>query len=261
MIRDIERRMDLWPRLSSFLVVSLLCGQLWVGAAPAREVSQTPTEQAYDTAKTNYQANPANPAVACKFASACFDRADNEARDSVRTEVAWEGVQTCRELLRRNPNLAAAHYYLGMNLAEVARTKKLGALHLLREMEKEWKTAIALDEHCDFAGPDRNLGLLYRDAPGWPLSIGSRPRALQHILRAVELDPEYPENHLNLIETRLKWDQTDEARSEAKKWLALLPSERKRFSGAEWQSDWLDWNQRAAKIWGRFGPGMDGGRF
>lgn len=248
--------------LVGFVAVSL-CG--WAGqsmaAAPPDSAGWVAIEQAFDAAKTNYEANPGNAEAAWKFARACFDKADNEEKDSVRATVAWQGVHACQELLKQHPNLAEAHYYLGMDLGEVARTKRLSALHLLREMEKEWQTTIALDEHCDFGGPNRNLGLLYRDAPGSPLSIGSRAKAREHIRRAVELDPEYPENHINLIESDLKWGDTADALTEEKKWLALLPEERKQFSGLEWRLDWLDWNQRAAKIWKRLGPKMGGRRF
>ena len=94
-----------------------------------------------------------------------------------------------------------------MNIAQLAQTKTLGALSLVRQMETQWNIAVKLDPHVDFAGPDRNLGLLYRDAPGAPLSIGSRVDALQHLLTAVALNPDYPENHLNLIESQIKWGQ------------------------------------------------------
>ncbi len=78
---------------------------------------------------------------------------------------------------RANPNSAPAHYYLAMNLGQLARTEFLGALKLVREMEREFKTAAELDAQFDFAGPERSLGLLYRDAPGWPVSIGSKRKA------------------------------------------------------------------------------------
>jgi len=44
-------------------------------------------------------------------------------------------------------------------------------------MERRFHTARQLQETLDYAGPDRNLGLLYWRAPGWPASVGSRPQA------------------------------------------------------------------------------------
>jgi hypothetical protein len=207
-------------------------------------------ELAYDAAKARYQTNASDDAISRQFASACFDRADLAAKDSVRAVVAREGIQVCRRWLQRAPGQAAAHYYLGMNLAQLARTKSLGALPLVREMEKEWLATLALDPHCDYAGADRNLGLLYRDAPGFPLSIGSRVRAEQTLQHAVELNPEYPENHLNLIETHLKRKPAAVA-ADYERLRAILPAARKQFSGPLWHSAWEDWDARLKAIQAR----------
>ena len=209
--------------------------------------SQSAAEEAYLAAKARYQTNVNDDGLAQKFASACFDRADLTGKDALRASTAREGIQVCRRWLQRSPNQAAAHYYLGMNLAQMARTKSLGALSIVKEMEKEWLAAVALEPHCDYAGADRNLGLLYRDTPGFPLSIGSRIKAEQHLQHAVELNPEYPENHLNLIETDFKYKPSAVA-AEYKKLREILPAARKQFSGPAWQSAWEDWDPRLQKI-------------
>jgi tetratricopeptide (TPR) repeat protein len=200
-----------------------------------------------DAVKARYQTNMDDDAAARQFASACFDRADQTPKDSVRATMAHEGIQVCRRWLQRAPDATAAHYYLGMNIAQLARTKTLGALPLVKDMEKEWLATLGLDPHFDFAGADRNLGLLYRDTPGFPLSVGSRVKAEEHLQHAVELNPEYPENHLNLIETDLKRKPAAVA-AEFEKLRAILPSARKQFSGPQWQSAWEDWNPRLEKI-------------
>ena len=205
------------------------------------------TKKAYDAAKAHYQTNVNDNATEKQFAIACFDWADESPNDSVRADVAAEGIRACRHWLQRAPKEAAAHYYLGMNLGQMARTKSLGALPLVREMEKEWLAALALDPHVDFAGADRNLGLLYRDTPGFPLSIGSRSKAEQHLEQAVKLNPEYPENHLNLIETHIKRKPAAVA-GEYEKLRAILPAARKQLSGPYWQSAWADWDARLKKI-------------
>ncbi len=227
---------------------------LWLAAAgvAAPPAAVTPeriaAEQAYDSAKARYQTNGSDDEAAWQFGRACSDRADCARKDTERAAVAKEGIAACEKLLRRNPKLAAGHYYLGMNQAQLARTKSLGALPLVREMEKEWKRARELDEHIDFAGPDRNLGSLYRDAPRAPLSIGHRASAEEHMRRAVELAPEYPENHLNLIETYIKWDQMPAAAGEDYKLREILPAARKQLSGPQWQSAWEDWDRRQEAI-------------
>ena len=232
-----------------------LCAALAASGSPppGATPSQIAADKAYEAAKARYQTNVNDNAMALTLASACFDRADLAGKDSVRANMAHEGIEVCRRWLRRAPNQAAAHYYLGMNLAQLARTKSLGALSIVKEMEKEWLVALALDAHCDYAGADRNLGLLYRDAPGFPLSIGSRLKAEQHLQHAVELNPEYPENHLNLIETDFKY-KPEAVAMEYEKLRAILPAARKQFSGPPWQSAWEDWDPRLQKIQTRLPP-------
>jgi tetratricopeptide (TPR) repeat protein len=240
-----------------FLLLCLagVCAALTASASPdpAPTPSQIAADKAYYAAKARYQTNINDNTVALALASACFDRADLSNKDSIRASMAHEGIDVCRKWLQRAPNQAAAHYYLGMNLAQLARTKMLGALPIVKEMEKEWLATLALDPHCDYAGADRNLGLLYRDTPGFPLSIGSSDKAEQHLLRAVKLNPEYPENHLNLIETDLKHKPSAVA-VEFEKLRAILPAARKQFSGPQWVSAWEDWDPRLQKIQARLPP-------
>jgi len=237
------------------IVLANLAAALLPLSAPAADAPQagappaaTRAEQTYRDARALRDAQPTNTAVAWQFARACFDECEFSQNNTDRARVANEGIQACRQTLSSDPALAPAHYYLAMDLGQLARTKLLGALGLLDEMEKEWKTALGLDENFDYAGPDRNLGLLYLNAPGWPLSIGSRADARQHLLRAVQLHPEYPENHLNLIEARLKWNDYDEAGLAAKALEQILPDARKKFTGSAWDSSWEDWNKRRADI-------------
>src|SRR5204863_6138936 len=117
---------------------------------------------------------------------------------------AQPAIEGCERALGTNEANAALHYYLAMNQGQLARTKGFGALKLVREMEKEFSRAAELDSHFDYAGPDRNLGSLYLDAPGWPTSIGNHSKARQHLMRAVQLAPDYPDNHLCLLEGYIK---------------------------------------------------------
>ena len=130
-----------------------------------------------------------------------------------------------------------------MNLGQLARTKTLGALKIVDEMEREFKMARALDEHFDHAGPDRNLGLLYLEAPRIA-SIGNRSKARQHLLKAVELAPDYPDNRLNFGEACLRWGDYHLAKRELEALEEIWPSSRAKFSGPDWEASWLDWEQR-----------------
>jgi len=181
------------------------------------------------------------------FGQACFDWAEYASNDTQRAEVANLGIAACRALIAIQSNSAPAHYFLGMDLGELAQTKWLGALSIVSEMEREFKTARRLDEKFDFAGPDRNLGLLYHEAPSFG-SIGDQGKAKTFLEAAVQIAPDYPENRLNLIEAYLKWSDRVAARRLLDALEAALPDARKQFTGPEWTASWLDWKQRLAKL-------------
>lgn len=201
-------------------------------------------EAEFHRAQIQFESNTNNPDAAWQFARACFDCADFATSKTERAALADQGIAACHQLLARDTNSVAAHYYLGMNLGQLARTKNLGALKLVREMEKEFKTAAELDKHFDYAGPERNLGLLYRDAPGWPVSVGSRRKAREFLEGAAQLAPGFPENHLNLIESDLKWKDYAAAKEKLDALDALWPAAQKNFTGEKWEQSWNDWSTR-----------------
>jgi tetratricopeptide (TPR) repeat protein len=230
--------------------VSPLCAD----AAPPPGNVPAIIQRNYEAARRRYEANPDDDQAAWQLGRACFDRAEFPRDNAERASLANEGIAACEQVIARQTNLAAGHYYLAMNLAQLARTKLLGALPLVGRMENEWKIALTLDEKIDYAGPDRYVGLLYRDAPGWPVSVGDNGKARKHLRRAVELSPNFPENHLNLIESYLAWNESSAAARAADKLRLLLPEARKEFTGEYWDESWKDWNSRLEKIQARLNP-------
>jgi tetratricopeptide (TPR) repeat protein len=203
-------------------------------------------EAEFQRAQKQFQSDTNNSTNAWQFARACYDFADFATNDDERASVANQGIAACRQLLAREPKSAPTHYYLAMDLGQLARTELLGALRLVREMEREFKTAQILDAQFDFAGPERNLGLLYRDAPGWPASIGSERKAKNYLEQAEKLAPDYPENHLNLAESFLEWHESATAKQELDALDALWPKAQKKFTGEKWEQSWDDWTTRRA---------------
>jgi hypothetical protein len=203
-------------------------------------------ETEFHRAQTQFQSNTNEPAAAWQFARACYDFADFATNDTERAARAESGIAACRQLLAREPKSAPGHYYLGMNLGQLADAEapSIAAYKLVHEVEREFKSAAELDEHFDFAGPARNLGELYFQAPGWPLSVGSKHKARDWLERAVKLAPDYPENHLNLIEAWLKWNDRTGAQRELKALDTLWPDAQKIFTGGAWERSWNDWSTR-----------------
>lgn len=237
-------------RLKFFLLgLALLAASTWPSNAASSEADfALHAEKAFQAARHAFQTRSNDLETAWKFGQAAFDRAEFSQNDRQREDLAVQGIAACRAALERDRRSAAAHYYLAMNLGQLARTKSLGALRLVGEMEREFSAALQLDEKFDYAGPDRNLGQLYRDAPGWPTSIGNRGKARQHTLRAVEVAPQFPENHLNLIESLLKWGDKPGALRALHALDELWPKALVEFKGEAWESSWLDWQDRLNKV-------------
>lgn len=182
------------------------------------------------------------------FARAAFDWAEFARDNDQRAEIAERGIQAARSALKLSPTNAAAHYWLGMNMGQLARTKTLGALKLVREMEEEFLRARSLDDHVDYAGPDRSLGMLYRDAPGWPTSIGSKKKAREHLERSVRLHPEFPENQLCLAESYAEWDERGNLSRQLTVCEQVLTEADATFKGPQWEQSWSDWRRRIAAL-------------
>lgn len=201
-------------------------------------------EQKYLEARKQFRSKPNDVEITWQFGRACFDWAEFARDDDQREQLANEGIAAGRQVVAKVPKSAAGHYYLAMNLGQLARTKTFGALKLVPEMEKEFEAARELDEKFDYAGSDRNLGSLYLDAPGWPASIGSKSKARRHLQRAVEIAGHYPDNRLRLLEALLRWGETGDFERERKSLAELWEKARKEFSGEAWEESWLNWERR-----------------
>ena len=225
---------------SLLLALAAAAGVLRANETPPAAV---PARAEYQRAQREYQSYPSRT-NAWQLARATFDFAEFATNAADRATLANQGIAAARALIRQQPESAAGHYYLAMNLGQLARTELLGALTLVKEMEREFRLAAGLDPLLDHAGPERNLGLLYRDAPGWPTSIGNQSKALGLLKQAARLAPEYPENHLHLIEAYLKWHDADGAKKELRVLDAIWPAAQKSLTGEKWAYRWQDWSQR-----------------
>ncbi len=185
-----------------------------------------------------------------KFAKEAFLLGDITTDSAERESVALEGIETARAVLSTT-NLAAGNYYLALNLGELARTRTLTAISLIKQMEQHFKEAIRLDETYDNGGPHRHLGNLYLEAPGWPVSIGNRANARLHIEKALLLAPKYPENLLLYAEALVRWSEFDKARQKVASLQALLSKMRETFDRDQFAQLWADWHLRLDAVLGK----------
>lgn len=209
--------------------------------------------RAFHEAEKLADSRPVAVRTLIQVARAAFDAAEFTSSDDEREKFATRGIDAARSAIERGSTNAAAHYWLGMDLGQLARTKTLGALKLVREMESEFQHAAELDAGYDYAGPERSLAYLYRDAPGWPTSIGNKKKAREHFEQAVKLHPEFPDNQLGLLEAFEKWADRQSFEKQLKITERVVTEAEKKFTGPAWEASWADWKKRLAEMKSRSG--------
>jgi tetratricopeptide (TPR) repeat protein len=140
-----------------------------------------------------------------------------EFRDSQRrASYAQKGMDYAKRAVDINPQRVEAHYYLGINTGQSATTKTVGAYMMVPRVVKAGEAAMKLDEKFDYAGPARLIGTVYAKAPPWPASIGDIDEGIKYLGKAVQLAPEYPQNHLHYADALLADGKLNDAEREYK---------------------------------------------
>lgn len=132
---------------------------------------------------------------------------------------------------------AESFYYAALCMGARARARNLEGLDLLPEMVEAGHAARKLNPRIVHGGPDRLLGGIYLRAPAWPTSVGDLDEALSHLQSAVEVAPDWPENHLLLAEALAEDDRPEEARKVFARAEQLMLHERARGWLGFWQRD------------------------
>jgi tetratricopeptide (TPR) repeat protein len=158
------------------------------------------------------QLDPRNYDAAWQWARSAFWLAD--AAGSKKDRRAWfagKGAEHAARAIAIDTARVEGHYYRGLDLGYLARTRTFGAVELVTPIFKEAQAAVAADEKYDHAGPLRLLGGVLINAPGWPASVGDPDEGADRLARAVALAPDYPLNHLYYGEALIKVGKLAEA--------------------------------------------------
>lgn len=144
-----------------------------------------------------------------KLARVFFLLARRLENNTQRVEAASKGVRHARAAVSADEGKVEGHYYLALNLAQIAEAES--RLSLVKPMVAVAERAAAIDPSYDLAGPLVFLGKVYLTAPAWPVSIGSVEKAIPLLERALELAPR-PLTRLFLGQAYYEGDREDEAR-------------------------------------------------
>ena len=161
-------------------------------------------------------------------------------------EILENGKSIAEEGLKLSAENPILEFWWTANVGAIAAVKKnLGALKTLFDLEK--KLIRFRETHADygFGAADRVLGSMYAEAPRF-ISIGSKSKAEECLLRAYEKFPQFPGNVLGLASFYLQQDR----RAEAVK-LSLKISESSFIEGGDFgifNIERPDWNLKAQTL-------------
>ena len=194
-----------------WMLAGCIFGVVSLADSPDAESIKKASEKVYDAALIRFQSEASSTEDAWQLARVAFDFSEHLDPSNHKESVARQGIAAARACIQQSADLGEGHYYLALNLGQLARCRRLSALKLVREMEKAFLKARKLNASLDFAGPDRCLGRLYLQAPGWPASVGNSRKAMEHLTEAVRIHPDYPGNALQLVHACQELNRPEEA--------------------------------------------------
>jgi len=155
-------------------------------------------ENAVETYEKVLKANSNNYEALWKLARGYKWLGDHAPKEK-RLEIFDQGKNYAKLAIGANPKGVEGHIWCGSNLGRYGEEKGvMESLKLLKPIEEEMKQVLELNAQHEVA--HYVLGILYRKAPGWPVSIGSMEEAQKHALLAVKYGPNETYTHLGLAE-------------------------------------------------------------
>ena len=116
----------------------------------------------------------------------------NYETDEDSKEEAFEKLsKTATQMVIDNPKNAHALAWEGIvysTYASVAGTFSAGKL--AKHAKKSFEQAIKIDGSALNGSAYTSLGVLYYKVPGWPLSFGSDKKAMTHLKKGIEYNPD-----------------------------------------------------------------------
>jgi hypothetical protein len=134
-----------------------------------------------------------------------------------------EGVGCGEAGVGIDENSVEANFWLAVNRGAFGQEKGvMQSLALVQPIKKAAERAAEIDGGYFYGGPHRVLGRLYHKAPGFPISIGSLKKSIEHLEKAVERGPKFYLNRLFLAEAYLSDRDRAKAREQLE-WILTAP--------------------------------------
>lgn len=165
-------------------------------------------EQAIELLETSLDHSPEDAELLWSLAKAYLylgDRSDDNRLALFETGKAY--ADRAVEAAPANPH---CYYWQGALIGRIGQTKGiLNSLFMVKPLQQAMEKVLEIDDK--YADAYYVLGSLYDQAPGWPLSIGNRNKALEMIEIALKLDPDNPDYQVQLAKVLVSHKRSDEA--------------------------------------------------
>jgi tetratricopeptide (TPR) repeat protein len=153
------------------------------------------------------------------LARACWYLGDHSPKPE-RLAIYDQGKTAAEKAVALRPQEPDGHYWLGVCLGRTGEERGvLNSLFMVSPVAREMETVLALNPRD--AEAQHVLSILYRKAPGWPLSLGDMEKSLALARESVANRPDLVNTHLGLALTLMAMHQHDEARKELQLVLTL----------------------------------------
>jgi tetratricopeptide (TPR) repeat protein len=187
-----------------------------LGAAAAARYEKRADPAAAAEAVALYQkateADPANYDLWWRLARACWWLGDHVPREK-RLAIYDQGKAAAEKAVALRAQGRDGHYWLGVCLGRTGEERGvLNSLFLVNPIAEEMETVLAI--HPDDAEAEHVLSILYRKAPGWPLSRGDMQKSLALARSSVANRPDLVNCRVGLSLTLMALNQNDEAKKE-----------------------------------------------
>lgn len=156
-----------------------------------------------------------------KLSSSYFYKGLFENANPKKQELYYEhGVNYGKEAITMNPKALYGNFWFASNMGMLGLCRgMMASLSAIDPMIKSYEIVLKENESFFFGGPHRALGRIFHQAPGWPISVGNKTKALKHLEKSVELGPEFFNNRLYLAELLIDIGQKQKAKDQLE-WLA-----------------------------------------
>ena len=130
-----------------------------------------------------------------------------------RTRQYEAGIAVARRAALMESERPEGHFWMAANMGALAESAgRLAGLRYRGDIKERLETVLSLDPGFQQGSADRALGRWYMKVPG--LFGGSDERAVEHLRRSLEYDPDSTASHFFLAETFVEMDRVEDARAE-----------------------------------------------